>query len=329
MKEVSKSKAKDDIYQPTTHSNKSERAKLQDKIVENQAMFEECRTKKILLEKQKKAAIALKENYQSRLAYLKSIYGINWVPFKKKGDLFIFNDSTYFNYQLQDLYFHQKDSSELITIKIISIPEGPLSGVAEDVAVHSSVISCDKHYNDFLFQEIVNFSKNSDQKLLANQDSLNFKNFKRALANKKYKLDVSLVCEGYGEWSFNQVKPSKSQHEVQQNGIMWNDYQKIYVKKGKKNTLTIENYYLIDGDLSALNDRLKEKVKANALSLNQALCIQNSLQFVSKYQTELKQQLSQVGDRTTTEKVISKLEKAFKSAKIVVNGQTYKWSEFY
>ena len=329
MKDLSKSKAKDDIYQPTTHSNKSERAKLQDKIVENQAMFEECRTKKILLEKQKKEAIALKENYQSRLAYLKSIYGINWVPFKKKGDLFIFNDSTYFNYQLQDLYFHQKDSSELITIKIISIPEGPLSGVAEDVAVHSSVISCDKHYNDFLFQEIVNFSKNSDQKLLANQDSLNFKNFKRALTNKKYKLDVSLVCEGYGEWSFNQVKPSKSQHDVQQNGIMWNDYQKIFVKKGKKNTLTIENYYLIDGDLSALNDRLKEKVKANALSLNQALCIQNSLQFVSKYQTELKQQLSQVGDRTTTEKVISKLEKAFKSAKIVVNGQTYKWSEFY
>jgi len=191
-------------YQPKTDSGKKDRRKSQNTIVDLYNQFEAYKRKIAELEKEKQEAIDLMAIYQQRLDHYKQIMGYNWATFTEEDGLYTFQDSSTFDMYTQEFQFPASSKQEDFEIRLIAIPESPLSKQADEVMLHINLADAAPNFSARLQVELQDiFQSDSwtlDRKLFEQKDSVALLQFFEGMLDKKVVFSIVARGQGIGQW---------------------------------------------------------------------------------------------------------------------------------
>ena len=175
-KAAAKNPGSDYKAQPKTYSDKQKRGKKQITIVDLMGDFEYYEKLIKDLEKEKQAAIDLMAVYQRRLDSYKLAMGTNWATYTEKDGLYTFQDSSTFDLYTQEFTFRADTLKTPFEVRLIAIPNGPLSNDADEVMLHVNLVDSKPGFDARLQLELSDaFASNSwalPNKLLSEKDSV-------------------------------------------------------------------------------------------------------------------------------------------------------------
>lgn len=190
-------------YQPTTRSQKDERAKTQSEIVHLYGLFEGYKSKIKELKADKSKALELMGLYQLRLEEYKRNFGLYPVPYKEKDGLYTFEDSTTFDVFTQEFTFPASLDTIPFEVRLLAIPVSSLSDEADEVMLHINKMEAEVKYDARIQLELVDVFESDayllKQSLFGPKDSLALRLFFEGLLNKKVDFEIIARGEGIGK----------------------------------------------------------------------------------------------------------------------------------
>ncbi len=333
--------------QPKTDSGKKARKKEQGGLIYLYGEYE--RYKKIIaeLEIEKKAAIDLLAIYQRRLDNYKSAMGYHWVDFTEKDGLYTFSDSSTFDLYTQEFTFKADTLKTPFEVRLIAIPDGPLSDNADEVMLHVNLADSKPGFDARVQLNLVDqFESNKwtlNKPLFQASDSVSIRQFFEALLDKKLPFEVISRGQGVGKWNGSNVVRATDRTE-------WNAYQggtdeeRLKAKMDSSNVRlrsTQVNIFLNRGILLEINtftDPVKTNLKASNeaiqtelnkyhLSGNDYLSALRTATVIQKLKTELNVLAGTYLSREEAKIVIDRLNKQLDGLKVSCGPTSFKWQE--
>lgn len=333
--------------QPKTDSDKKTRKKEQEGIIYLYGEYE--RYKKIIaeLEIEKKAAIDILAVYQRRLDNYKAAMGYHWVDYTEKDGLYTFADSSTFDLYTQEFTFKADTLKNPFEVRLIAIPDGPLSDNADEVMLHVNLADSKPGFDARVQLNLVDqFESNKwelNQPLLHAYDSVSIRQFFEALLDKKTPFEVISRGQGVGKWNGTMVVRATDRTE-------WNAYQggtdeeRLKAKMDSSNLRlrsTQVNIFLNRGILLEINtftDPVKTNLKAAdesiqaelnkyRLSGNDYLSALRTASVIQKLKTELNVLAGTYLSREEARIVIDRLNKQLDNVKVSCGPTSFKWQE--
>jgi hypothetical protein len=333
--------------QPKTDSDKNSRKKEQKGIIYLYGEYE--RYKKIIeeLEIEKKAAIDLLAIYQRRLDNYKSAMGYHWVEYTEKDGLYTFSDSSTFDLYTQEFTFKADSLKTPFEVRLIAIPDGPLSENADEVMLHVNLVDSKPGFDARVQLNLVDqFESNKwnlNDQLFHPSDSVSIRQFFEALLDKKLPFEVISRGQGVGKWNGTLVVRATDRTE-------WNGYQggteqeRTKAKMDSSNLRlrsTQVNIFLNRGILLEVNtftDPVKTNLKSNDesiqtelnkyhLSGNDYLSALRTATVIQKLKTELNVLAGTYLSREDAKIVIDRLNKQLDGVKVSCGPTSFKWQE--
>ncbi|TSJ42272.1 hypothetical protein [Fluviicola chungangensis] len=333
--------------QPKTDSDKKARKKEQEGIIYLYGEYE--RYKKIIaeLEIEKKAAIDLLAIYQRRLDNYKSAMGYHWVDFTEKDGLYTFSDSSTFDLYTQEFTFKADTLKTPFEVRLIAIPDGPLSDNADEVMLHVNLADSkpgfDARVQLNLLDQFESNKWNLDNPLFHASDSVSIRQFFEALLDKKLPFEVISRGQGVGKWNGTSVVRSADRTE-------WNSYQggtdeeRLRSKMDSSNLRlrsTQVNIFLNRGilleintftdpvktNLKAANESIQNELNKYHLSGNDYLSALRTATVIQKLKTELNVLAGTYLSREDAKIVIDRLNKQLEGVKVSCGPTSFKWQE--
>lgn len=333
--------------QPKTDSDKKTRKKEQEGIIYLYGEYE--RYKKIIaeLEIEKKAAIDLLAIYQRRLDNYKAAMGYHWVDYTEKDGLYTFSDSSTFDLYTQEFTFKADTLKTPFEVRLIAIPDGPLSDNADEVMLHVNLADSKPGFDARVQLNLVDqFESNKwnlNNNLFHPSDSVSVRQFFEALLDKKLHFEVISRGQGVGKWNGTNVVRAADRTE-------WNAYQggtdeeRLKAKMDSSNLrlrTTQVNIFLNRGILLEINtftDPVKTNLKSPdesiqaelnkyRLSGNDYLSALRTATVIQKLKTELNVLAGTYLSREDAKIVIDRLNKQLDSAKVSCGPTSFKWQE--
>lgn len=333
--------------QPKTDSDKKSRKKEQEGIIYLYGEYE--RYKKIIaeLEIEKKAAIDLLAIYQRRLDNYKSAMGHHWVDFTEKDGLYTFSDSSTFDLYTQEFTFKADTLKTPFEVRLIAIPDGPLSDNADEVMLHVNLADSKPGFDARVQLNLVDqFESNKwnlDDPLFHASDSVSVRQFFEALLDKKLPFEVISRGQGVGKWNGTSVVRSADRTE-------WNSYQggtdeeRMKAKMDSSNLRlrsTQVNIFLNRGilleintftdpvktNLKATNESIQNELNKYHLSGNDYLSALRTAAVIQKLKTELNVLAGTYLSREDAKIVIDRLNKQLEGVKVSCGPTSFKWQE--
>lgn len=333
--------------QPKTDSDKKSRKKEQEGIIYLYGEYE--RYKKIIaeLEIEKKAAIDLLAIYQRRLDNYKSAMGYHWVDFTEKDGLYTFSDSSTFDLYTQEFTFKADTLKTPFEVRLIAIPDGPLSDNADEVMLHVNLADSKPGFDARVQLNLVDqFESNKwnlDDPLFHSSDSVSVRQFFEALLDKKLPFEVISRGQGVGKWNGTSVVRSADRTE-------WNSYQggtdeeRMKAKMDSTNLRlrsTQVNIFLNRGilleintftdpvktNLKATNESIQTELNKYHLSGNDYLSALRTATVIQKLKTELNVLAGTYLSREDAKIVIDRLNKQLEGVKVSCGPTSFKWQE--
>jgi hypothetical protein len=217
-KERKKSKALKD-YQPTTNSQKKERAKTQIDIVSLYGLFNGYKKQIKELEMEKADALGILASYQLRLEQYKRNFGLFPMPFTVKKGMYTFADSTTFDMYTQEFVFIATLDTSLIDIRLIAIPDNSLSEKADEVMLHINRMDAKTGYDARIQLELLDVFESDAYRLTTplfeQKDSIALRLLFEGLLNKKVDFEVVARGEGIGVATEYGVKKEPISNELE------------------------------------------------------------------------------------------------------------------
>ncbi|MDF3026765.1 MAG: hypothetical protein K0S23_1072 [Fluviicola sp.] len=333
--------------QPKTDSDKKSRKKEQTGIIYLYGEYE--RYKKIIadLEIEKKAAIDLMAIYQRRLDNYKSAMGYHWVDYTEKDGLYTFSDSSTFDLYTQEFTFMADTLKTPFEVRLIAIPDGPLSDNADEVMLHVNLADSKPGFDARVQLNLVDqFESNKwnlNNELFHPSDSVSVRQFFEALLDKKMPFEVISRGQGVGKWNGTNVVRATDRTE-------WNAYQggtdeeRLRAKMDSSNLRlrsTQVNIFLNRGILLEINtftDPVKTNLKAPNQSIqtelnkyhlsgNDYLSALRTAAVIQKLKTELNVLAGTYLSREEAKIVIDRLNKQLDNAKVSCGPTSFRWQE--
>jgi len=333
--------------QPKTDSDKKSRNKEQKGIIYLYGEYE--RYKKIIaeLEIEKKAAIDLLAIYQRRLDNYKAAMGYHWVDYTEKDGLYTFSDSSTFDLYTQEFTFKADSLKTPFEVRLIAIPDGPLSDNADEVMLHVNLVDSKPGFDARVQLNLVDqFESNKwtlNNQLFHPSDSVSIRQFFEALLDKKLPFEVISRGQGVGKWNGTLVVRATDRTE-------WNAYQggtdqeRMKAKMDSSNLRlrsTQVNIFLNRGILLEINtftDPVKTNLKSNDesietelnkyhLSGNDYLSALRTATVIQKLKTELNVLAGTYLSREDAKIVIDRLNKQLDGVKVSCGPTSFKWQE--
>jgi hypothetical protein len=333
--------------QPKTDSGKKTRKKEQTGIIYLYGEYE--RYKRIIaeLEIEKKAAIDLLAIYQRRLDNYKSAMGYHWVDYTEKDGLYTFSDSSTFDLYTQEFTFIADTLKTPFEVRLIAIPDGPLSDNADEVMLHVNLADSKPGFDARVQLNLVDqFESNKwnlNNELFHPSDSVSVRQFFEALLDKKMPFEVISRGQGVGKWNGTNVVRATDRTE-------WNAYQggtdeeRLRAKMDSSNLRlrsTQVNIFLNRGILLEINtftDPVKTNLKAPNQSIqtelnkyhlsgNDYLSALRTAAVIQKLKTELNVLAGTYLSREEAKIVIDRLNKQLDNAKVSCGPTSFRWQE--
>lgn len=333
--------------QPKTDSDKKSRRKEQTGIIYLYGEYE--RYKKIIaeLEIEKKAAIDLLAIYQRRLDNYKSAMGYHWVEYTEKDGLYTFSDSSTFDLYTQEFTFKADSLKTPFEVRLIAIPDGPLSDNADEVMLHVNLVDSKPGFDARVQLNLVDqFESNKwnlNNQLFHASDSVSVRQFFEALLDKKLPFEVISRGQGVGKWNGTLVVRATDRTE-------WNAYQggtdeeRMKAKMDSSNLRlrsTQVNIFLNRGILLEVNtftDPVKTNLKSDDesiqteltkyhLSGNDYLSALRTATVIQKLKVELNVLAGTYLSREDAKIVIDRLNKELDGVKVSCGPTSFKWQQ--
>lgn len=333
--------------QPKTDSDKKSRRKEQTGIIYLYGEYE--RYKKIIaeLEIEKKAAIDLLAIYQRRLDNYKSAMGYHWVEYTEKDGLYTFSDSSTFDLYTQEFTFKADSLKTPFEVRLIAIPDGPLSDNADEVMLHVNLVDSKPGFDARVQLNLVDqFESNKwnlNNQLFHASDSVSVRQFFEALLDKKLPFEVISRGQGVGKWNGTLVVRATDRTE-------WNAYQggtdeeRMKAKMDSSNLRlrsTQVNIFLNRGILLEVNtftDPVKTNLKSDDesiqteltkyhLSGNDYLSALRTATVIQKLKAELNVLAGTYLSREDAKIVIDRLNKELDGVKVSCGPTSFKWQQ--
>lgn len=346
-KAMKKSTGGEFVAQPKTDSGKKARKKEQTGLVYLYGEYE--RYKKIIeeLEIEKKKAIDLLAIFQRRLDNYKSAMGYHWVDFTEKDGLYTFADSSTFDISTQEFTFKADTLKTPFEVRLIAIPDGPLSDNADEVMLHVNLIDSKPGFDARVQLNLVDqFESNKwdlNEPLFQPSDSVSVRQLFEALLDKK--LPFSIIARGQGVGKWNGTNVIRATDRTEWNAYMGGtDEERMKAKMDSSNVRlrsTQVNVFLNRGilleintftdpvktNLKAPNESIQTELNKYHLSGNDYLSALRTAAVIQKLKTELNVLAGTYLSREEAKIVIDRLNKQLDVVKVSCGPTSFKWQE--
>lgn len=323
-------------YQPKTISNRKEKKAVEHSIVGLYGQFEDYKRKISGLEKEKKTLedqIALLE---LKLMEYKQAMGIKWAKYTVKDGLYTFEDSSVFDSRTQDFQFPPSVDTIPFEIRLIAIPDKPLSDLADEVMLHMQLVDAQPNYSARV-QLQLNDQFASDQwqlstPLLSRSDSVAVLQFFEALKDKKIPFTVTARGHGIGNWNGCRVVRSTKREEL--NNYLTNAQDSIYkrlrfsevlINLDRNIQLEINSYTdPVRSNLAINQPEIKELMLRYSLTQNDILSALRTASIAERLRGELNVLAGTYLERETAKLVIDRLNKEMSSMRVAIGPTSIK-----
>ena len=327
---------------PTTKSNKSERKKLQNTIVNHYGLFESYKTKIAELEKQKQKAIDLLAQYQRKLDVYKTIMGRRWAKFEEKKGMYIFEDSSTFDLSTQEFQFKPSEKIEDFEIRLIAIPESCLSKSADEVMMHINVMDAIPDYDARVRLELEDVFDSDKWELkgplFSDKDSVALHVFFEGLLNRKTNFDLIARGQGIGKWDGSRTV--KDVHPLELNKYPDNaaitKFDTIFKRLRKSEVLIHIDRSIrleinsftdnISSNIVIENDNIQSEMGKYGLSKNEILSALRTASIMRALKEEINVLSGKYLSRENASIVIDRFNKKWSKTRISVGPTSFKLS---
>ncbi len=330
---TSASKSSNTTPETITYSQKQQRGNKQTDIVSLNAEYQYYRKLIADLEKQKQEAIDLMARYQLRLDIYKTEIGRNWAKYKIIDGIYHFQDSSSFNMATQDFTFKSDTLKTPYEVRLLAIPTESLSNEAEEVILHMSCSALERKY-DARFQGV--FSSTNQvleieplRFIDAKTDSISIHSFIQKASEKKMKITTSGIAHGLSKWNgYRAVRCDFSEIDLNNSPSENDQLRSLYFYISMQGSIDIElNSTTFATDEIDIPTELTEFFTKNNLNENDYFTLYQLKQGLQILQRDLNEMILQNCDPITAKKVNSKINKAFKSAKVTCGKAEIKLSD--
>ncbi len=335
------------VGQPITKSDKDKRKKKQNELVFLYGEYERYKKMIAELEKEKQMAIDLLATYQRRYDNYLAAFGHNWVSFTEKDGLYTFADSSTFDLYTQEFTFQADSLKTPFEVRLIAIPDGPLSSNVDEVMLHVNLIDSKPGF-DARVQLNLNdqFEPNKwtiNQQLFSQKDSVSVRQLFEALLDKKFEFQVVARGQGIGKWNGTNVTrsvdrtewktyPGNSDKERKSAQMdislarLRSTFVNVFINRGillEVNTFTDP----IQSTLSTSNSSIQTELKKYNLSGNDYLSALRSASVLQKLKIELNLLAATYLNREEAKIVIDRLNKKIDETRVSCGATSFSWQE--
>lgn len=321
---------------PTTMSNKKNKGKLQNEIVNLYAKFEAHKKKIAEFEKKKITAVNLRTQYEHRLNLMKRLIGLKWATYEVKDGIYTFQDSSQFDLTTQDFTFPPSATQEDFEIKLLAIPESSLSKSADEVMLHINIIDAvpdaDARINITLEDVFASDKWKLPSPVFQQKDSISVQLFFESLLNDKKKFKIIARGQGIGKW--NGIQTIKDENPTTLNS--YNEKRSLEtLKRLRKSELIIRIKDNIELEINSYTDPVRSNISIKnptvlseatkfQLSKNQILSAHRTATILKKIKSELNILAGEMLQRTDAKKVIDLLNSKIDKTRISVGATSFK-----
>lgn len=175
----------------------------------------------VKLKKEKEIALEILATLKDRLSTMEKNLGYRVMTYEEKDGLYIFEDSSTFNYETQDFKFMGTKHPEEFNIRILAFDEKVLSSHADEVQLHWSVSEEDVDERLALNKKFIDVfginSTNGQIPILKEADSVKIKEMVDFIMENPKQVKFELYGHGLGK--------------IKENGKYEKDYQPEYFKE--------------------------------------------------------------------------------------------------
>jgi hypothetical protein len=323
---------------PTAKANKSAKGKKQAELVNLYGRYEYF-TKKIKeLTLEKENALVILAGYQQKLEQYSQAMGLHWMDYTEKNGLYTFSDSTTFDLYTQDFTFKADSLKSPFTIRLIAIPNAPLSEDVDEVMLHINVIDAKKGYDArFQFEQNDLFASNDwklNEQLIQLSDSVAIQQFFEALLDKKMPFKTIVRGNGVGSWNGYKTVRTNVKKE-------WDSYLIPVMDSSMVRLRTTQISLFINRGLFLEINTFTDPVKTNIvkpedhknlladyqLSDNDYLSALRAASVIQKLKSELNMLAGSYLSREEAKIVIDRLNKTLDATRISCGPISFKWQE--
>lgn len=327
-----KTKKKKGKHYTAVSDGGDKRREMQEKVIALYGYYDQCKSeiKKLTLEKEK--AMELLSNLERKKSKSEELIGRNWANYKVKNGLYTFEDSCTFDLYTQEFWIPETAEAEAIEIRVLTIPYDYNSTDADDNMVHISVMDAlPKYASKLQFAAIDLFEEKSyalKGALFNSQDSMAMVEFFEALLDKKMKTETAFIAGGIGKWNGSAVEKDFQGREFDEyptpahrDSISFKRLRlnEIYVDLNRSIKVNIQSFTdPVLTDFSVNNEKinaLKDKYK---FTDNDVLTLYRCSQLAKQMQQETTVLANMYMNSKDAKKVVKRIEKMFKKAKINV-----------
>lgn len=325
---------------PTTDSGKKSKGKGQASIVDLYNQFDYCKAKIKELEKEKQEAVDLRARYQLRLSEFKRVMGYDWVPYTVVDGLYTFADSATFDLYTQEFQFPASELSEDFEVRLIAIPDSPLSPNADEVMLHLSLVDSKPNHNARIQLQLVDQFESDKYDLKGNlftdKDSISVRQFFEALLDKDKGFKIIARGQGIGKWNGVQVVKDVAENEQSTYSAVSKEDETYKRLRLSEVLVNIERDIVVE--VNSFTDPVKsnfhapkatiENLKAQyKLSNNEILSVYRSAEILKKLKEEINLLAGIYLKREEAKIVIDKFNRQFDKVRISVKATSIKMSE--
>lgn len=338
-KAAAKNPGSDYKAQPKTYSDKKKRGKKQTTIVDLMGEFEYYEKLIKDLEKEKQAAIDLMAVYQRRLDSYKLAMGTNWANYTEKDGLYTFQDSSTFDLYTQEFTFRADTLKTPFEVRLIAIPNGPLSNEADEVMLHVNLVDSKPGFDARLQLELSDaFASNSwtvSNKLLNDKDSVAVRLFFEALLDKKIKIEAIGRGQGVGEWNGVQTVRANNRSEWDSYRVDRMDSTMIRLRSTRvaidlnRGVLIQVNTFTdpVRTNLKPTDPGIASTMQKFGLTGNDYLSAMRTAAVIQQLKGELNVLAGTYLTREQAKVVIDKMNKALDGMRVSCGATSFKWQE--
>ncbi|MFM7596236.1 MAG: hypothetical protein ACKO4Y_08670 [Flavobacteriales bacterium] len=185
---------------PKTKARKKAKNKQQSDLVDLYAGYDEtlALVESLIFERDE---LAKEFNHRDKIykRYVQ-LLGEHWMPFTELNGLYTFEDGTTFDIFTQDLTFPPTDSSELVEVRLLSIPEDYEGESSDEIMMHLSMVDVRPFFDadfEINFEDV--FEPDAykfESRIFTEKDTIFFK--KLFESYNKNPLPIELTLEGFG-----------------------------------------------------------------------------------------------------------------------------------
>lgn len=296
-----------DQLRPTTKARKKAKNKRQWDLVELYAAYDE--TLKTLDELTRdRDEVQAEFNRHSTLYFrYQGMIGTQWVPFQQQNGLYLFEDGTTFDLLTQNLTFPATQESEVVQIRLLSIPEDFEGSNSDEIMMHVSMCDARPFYDaDFEMQFNDVFLPDAFQyesPIFKPSDSLFLKQLFAEYKKNPVPIELSIEGLGIGIWKDSNIVRDPEQKELtgypgtnaeeksaSRNAQEFKSLRQSSLQIKINRSLSLRISSSTDPVASNLNTtqfNLDNFLKSNGLTKNEALSLLRSRGIMLRIKTEL------------------------------------------